>query len=414
MAREQLFDVHHCGNGVTILGEPIAGVSSAAVAVLVPAGAAHDPMGQEGSTTVLTELLQKGAGLFDARGLSAEFEKCGILRTHSAGGEASVFSMSLLAEHVERALELNALMLLDPVLPAGEFESVRELALQDLEALEDEPASKAMQELAARFYPAPFGRSQLGTVEGVKALTPESVRRYYERTFLDQPLLIGIAGQYRWTDVVKTVERVFRRWRGTSAALTVPPMRTDGTSTHLHKDSAQVQIALAYPSVSLGHPSYYAARVAIGILSGGMAGRLFVEVREKRGLVYRVGASLSAARGRGAVFASAGTTPENAEETLTVMLRELRGVGEGITPEELRRSIVELKSSLIMQSESSSVRAGALVSDWWNIQRLRSLREIQTAIEAVTAEAVAEHQGAFPVSPLTLVTLGSKQVEVAQ
>ncbi len=408
--REQHFDTYRCVNGVTILGEQIPGVSSVAIAVLVPAGAAHDPAGLEGSSAILAELMNKGAGGYDTRALSVEFERCGILRSNTAGGEATVFSMSLLAEHVTRALELNAMMLLDPVLPEGELDSVRELALQDLEALEDEPGSKAMQELAARFYPHPFGRSHLGTIPGVRAVTIGSVKDHYRDVFCNQPLLVGVAGKYDWDEVVETCERVYGRWRGAAEPLVVPPPSTSASVHHIAKESHQVQIALAYPSVSLGHPSYYVARVAIGILSGGMAGRLFVEVREKRGLVYRVGASLSAARGRGAVFASAGTTPENAEQTLSVMVRELRGVGEGITAEELKRAVVELKSSLIMQSESSSVRAGALVSDWWNIRRLRPLREIQGAIEGVTADAIAQHQEAFPVSPLTLVTLGSKEV----
>lgn len=192
-----------------------------------------------------------------------------------------------------------------------------------------------------------------------------------------------------------------------------PAPRTVGSYYHLDKESAQVQIALAYPSVSLSDPDYYAARVAIGVLSGGMAGRLFVEVREKLGLVYRVGASLSAARGRGAVFASAGTTPENAQQTLDVMLRELRGVVNGVTDDELKRSIVELKASLIMQSEFSSVRAGALVSDWWNIGRLRPLAEIRAAIEGVTSAAIVSHLQRYPVSPISIVTLGSKKVEVS-
>ncbi|MCB0323988.1 MAG: insulinase family protein [Bdellovibrionales bacterium] len=180
----------------------------------------------------------------------------------------------------------------------------------------------------------------------------------------------------------------------------------------MERDTSQVQIALAFPSVAIEHPDYYTARVAVGVLSGGMAGRLFVEVREKRGLVYRVSASHSAARGRAAVFASAGTTPENAEETLAVMLRELRNMKEGASDEELKRAKADLKSRLIMQSELSSVRASAMVNDWWNLKRLRTLEEIKAAIDKVTSADISRHFEEHPFEPATLVTLGPKALSL--
>jgi predicted Zn-dependent peptidase len=143
-----------------------------------------------------------------------------------------------------------------------------------------------------------------------------------------------------------------------------------------------------------------------------MAGRLFVEVREKRGLVYRVGSSHNASRGRAGVFASAGTTPENAEETLAVMLSEIRGLSSGASDDELQRAKADLKSRLIIQSESSSSRASTLINDWWNLKRVRTLEEIRQGIDAVTSADIEKYYQEVPVSPITLVTLGTKSLEV--
>lgn len=400
------FKIHRLPNGITLLGEEMPHVASAALSILIPVGAATDPEGQEGSAAVLTELFSKGAGQWDARALSQQFEEHGIHRGSSAGLEVSLFTASMLGEKLPRALELTRTLLLEPTLPDDELESVRELALQDLQALEDEPASKVMTELARKFYPGVFGRSQLGTETGVRALTIESLRRYYQERFVPDRVLIAVAGRFSWERFVEDAERLFGGWKGTSAAPASAPLATTSSSHHLQKDTAQLQIALAFPSVSFGHADFYAARVAVNVLSGGMAGRLFIEVREKRGLVYRVGASHSAAKGRGAIFAFAGTTQENSRECLEVMLAELKGLSRGVTAEELSRAKADLKSRVVMQTETSGARASALVNDWWNLGRLRTLDEIKAEVDRVTSDDIVRHVTAFPVQPVTLVTLG--------
>jgi predicted Zn-dependent peptidase len=406
------FHTHNFPNGVTLLAEEMDGVASAAVAILVPSGAARDPLDKKGVNSLLTEMFHKGAGPWDSRELSEEFEKIGVHRHHSSGIEVSVFSASMIAEYVPRAIELFGTILLEPRLPDEELESVRELALQDLESLEDEPASKVMTVLAEQFYPEPFGRCQLGTKDGISNLNIADLRSFYETSFRQEGLIVAVAGKINFAEVQRTVEQVFSRWTGRRQPLDVPALGRQAKNFHVPQDSHQVQIALAYPSISFGHPEYYTARVATNVLSGGMAGRLFIEVREKRGLVYRVGASHSAARGRGAVLAYAGTTPENADETLEVMLRELNNLKHGVTTEELQRAKVDLKTAVIMQSEMSSVRASALVNDWWNLGRLRTLSEIREAIEAVRNEDIVRYCEHFPVAPVTLVTLGPKSLEV--
>lgn len=410
--RKQEFEHHTLPNGVTVLGERMDAVSSAALVVMLPVGAATDPEGKEGTSSLLAEMLGKGAGNFNSRELSQQFENIGVHRGASAGIEVSTLSASMLGENTKRAIELTGLLLREPQLPADELDPVKQLALQDLEALEDEPASKVMTELAAQFYPAPFGRSQLGTKEGVNAVTIESLKRYYQERFVPDRAIVAVAGRFDWQEVLASVEGVMGGWTGSSASLTVPPLSGESKVHHLEQDTAQVQIALAYPSVAIGHKDFYVARVATNVLSGGMSGRLFIEVREKRGLVYRVGASHSAAKGRGAIFAYAGTTPENAEECLKVMLAELRRLGEGVEEEELERAKADLKSRVIMQGEFSSSRASGLVNDWWNLGRIRTLSEIRDAIDSVTSADIERHMREFPVAPVTLVTLGPKALEL--
>jgi predicted Zn-dependent peptidase len=157
---------------------------------------------------------------------------------------------------------------------------------------------------------------------------------------------------------------------------------------------------------------YYNARVAISVLSGGMSARLFTEVREKRGLCYAIGARYHGMKEAAGVMCYAGTTPDKAQETLDCVIGEFNRLGEGISREEIDRAKVGLKSSLILQSESSSSRAGSISSDYYMLGRVRSLDEIKDRIEATSVDSVLAFLRNNPFSDFTIVTIGPKQVNI--
>jgi predicted Zn-dependent peptidase len=148
------------------------------------------------------------------------------------------------------------------------------------------------------------------------------------------------------------------------------------------------------------------------VLSGGMAARLFTEVREKRGLVYNVTAGQYSVKGAGFMLAYAGTTPERCEETVEVLLGELRRVAEGVTDEELARARTGLLSALIMQGESTRARAGALARDQYLLGRVRSLAEIRQSVERVTTESIWLYLRDHPPTDFTVVTLGPRELSI--
>ena len=133
-----------------------------------------------------------------------------------------------------------------------------------------------------------------------------------------------MAGNIDWEPLRDQVGRLFGDWQAASRRAAVTPARRRPASTTLPKETTQTQIGIAYPSVPIGHPDYYAALGAVNVLSGGMSSRLFTEVREKRGLCYAVWASYQTFKDRASVICYAGTTTERAQETLDVTLRELQ------------------------------------------------------------------------------------------
>ncbi|MCC6221335.1 MAG: insulinase family protein [Deltaproteobacteria bacterium] len=406
MKADQSVRVYRLDNGITLLGETMKQVSSAAMSILVPMGAVTDPEERQGSASILVEMFNKGGGPFNSKELSWEFEKLGAHRASSAGLEHCCFSCSALGENLSKIIPLYAKMLLEPHLPEEELRSVKDVVIQELKSLEDEPSSKVMVELSRRFYPEPFGRCNLGTTSGVEAVSGALLKKYYKEGFVANGTIIGVAGNFDWEEIKSVVEASFSSWKGSSERMLPGPLSKETRAFHLEQDTSQLQIALAYPSVAIDHDDYYRAKVAVGILSGGMAGRLFIEVREKRGLVYRVSASHNGALGRASVTAYAGTTPEHAQQTLSVMVRELKNLKNGVTDEELKRAKADIKSKMVIQLELSSARASRLTNDWWSLGEVRDLGDIKAAIDSVNNDLLCRHLDAYRVSPVTLVTLG--------
>jgi len=207
------------------------------------------------------------------------------------------------------------------------------------------------------------------------------------------------------------MERAFGGRQGTPSEL---PKTTSKASkyTHIPNDGAQVHIGLMTETVKFTDEDYYDIRVATSILSGGMSARLFTEVREKRGLCYAIGARYHSLKEAAGIMCYAGTSPEKAQETLDVIVTEFRRLAEGISSEELERAKIGLKSSVILQSESSSSRAGAIGGDYYMLGRVRSLDEIKERIEATTVDSVLRCLKNHSFRDFTVVTIGPTEVRV--
>ena len=225
--------------------------------------------------------------------------------------------------------------------------------------------------------------------------------------------MLSVAGKVEVAQVIDIAKKLFGSWDGVKN--TQPEFGKVVTSgyEHVSFDSAQLQIALAYPSAPFGHPDYYAAKVASSILSGGMFGRVFVEVREKRGLVYSVSARHSANQDYGVIVGYAGTTPERAQETLDVLVAELRNLPGTIKSEELSRSKTTIKSSLVLGEESTASRASSNTQDFWVGKRIRPFEEIMDNIESVQAEDIDRLCQNFPADKFYLTTLGKNKLNLS-
>ena len=152
MMNSQL-DKYILKNGAVILGEQIANVASAAFDLMLPCGASLLPKRCGGAAEVIADWIFRGAGTRDSRQLSDALDSLGLHRNSSVGSAHLVLGAAMESGTLSAAMDIFADIILRPSLNKEQFELSRQLALQELLGLEDDPRQKVMLKLQEHFYP---------------------------------------------------------------------------------------------------------------------------------------------------------------------------------------------------------------------------------------------------------------------
>ena len=402
---------HTFPNGLVLVAEPMTSLESAAFTFLIPAGCVHDPPQREGLGSFTCEMALRGAGSRDSRQFVQDLENLGVERGEAVSDAHTSYRGATLADNLFDALAIVTDVFRRPHLPEEQLEAGRQMMLQELRAVEDEPGQKVMIELTRRHYPQPWGRPPQGRQEAIEAVTIDEIREHFAARYCPNGVILGVAGRIEWEKLKDTVGQLLGDWRPCDGSRIVEGSRGD-RHQHLPYESNQTHIGISYPSVPYRHCDYFTAWGAVGVLSGGTSSRLFAEVRERRGLCYNVGASYRSLRHRGGVFCYAGTSADRAQETLDVTLAELKRLADGVEADELDRVKVCIKSGLIMQQESSSARSGAVAQDWYHLGRVRTLDEVGRLVDELTCGGINAYLAEHPPGDFTIVTLGPHPLEM--
>ncbi len=404
-------DIYQLKNGMVLLGEQIENVHSASFRFLLPAGASLLPEGCCGAAGVISDWLFRGVENQSSRELIEAIDRLGIHRHTAASAHHLSLSASLEASNLSLALDLYADIITRPQLAAEQFELSRQLAVSELQGLDDDPRQKIMTLLYEQFYPDPLGRPAIGKLDQLQALDLDKTIGIVKRMFDPSRAIFSVCGNHDFDAVCKQIENLFDI-KADHGLTEEQPVSKGKCYSHIQSEGAQVHIGLMTSAPPVDSEHYYEIAAAVSVLSGSMSSRLFTEVREKRGLCYAVGASYKTLKGRAGISCYAGTTPDKAQETLDVILEQFRVLKEGISDDELQRAKVGLKTSLIMQSESTSARCSQIAADHFLLGRVRELAEIRKKIEALSVDSVLTFLQKHPFKDFTVVTIGPNAVTV--
>lgn len=409
---KETLDKHVLKNGMVILGEPMEGVESVAFEFMLPSGASLMPENCCGAANVIEDWIFRGAGAMNNRQLNDAIDSLGVMRGQSVGSTHLSMSGALEFSNISKVLDIYAEVIKKPWLQDDQFEFAKQLAIDGVLSLEDDPRQKVMLKLRGLFYPGPLGRSTIGELDELKRLLPENTKKIVSEKFVPGGIIFSVAGKYDFDSICRQMERLFESDKRIAAENEMLVEEKPGKYIHISNEGSQVHIGLMTKTVRPMDEGYYNARVAVSVLSGGMSARLFTEVREKRGLCYAVGARYHSFRQAAGIMCYAGTTPDKAQQTHDVIIGEFRNLSNGISDEEIARAKAGLKSALILQSESSSSRAGSIASDYYMLGRVRSLDEVKDAIERTSIKSVIEFLQNNPFGEFTVFTIGPTKLTI--
>lgn len=400
---------HRLPNGLVLLGEPMPWLESVAFTLLTPVGTAHEPADREGLAGMTFEMMQRGAGPYSSRAIVEELDFLGVERSSSVTTFHTSISMAAMSTVLEPTLRIAAAMFLEPHFPEDELEEARQAGLLELASLEDDPSQKCFKELKRIRFGEVYGRSSLGSLEGLQAISLEDCKNFWQDRFTSEGAILSVAGKFDWNEVVRITEDLFGGWenKGSNGK---PNVKAYSQISHLHHDSQQTHIALAYDAIPYQDPDYYHERGLVGILSDGMSSRLFLEVREKRGLVYSVSASAHSLDACGSVLCYAGTTAPRAAETLQVTIDTIRSLENSILEDELTRLKCRVRTSLVMEQESSSSRSSQMAYDWVYLGRVPTRQEVLSEVEKLTCDSLMSFAKSHKPQNWTMVTIGPEPI----
>lgn len=404
-------------SGVRVLSEDVPGSQSATVGFWVAVGSRDEVPVTFGSTHFLEHLLFKGTATRSALDIAVAFDAVGGEHNALTAKEHTCYYAKVRDRDLPMAVGVLADMLTSSVLDPAEFESERDVILEELAMADDDPSDVVSERLfESVFGDHPLGRPIGGTVASITAVDRAAVWEHYRATYRPQDLVITVAGAVDHDALVGWVEAALAAAGWDPNATAAPVARRDIAPALLappaplvvvDRPTEQANLMLGVPALAATDPRRPTLTILNSVLGGGMSSRLFQEVREKRGLAYSVYSFAASYTDSGLLGLYAGCTPRKASAVAELMLAEFsRLAREGITPEELTRARGQLGGASALALEDSDTRMTRLGRSEITTGEFADLDETLRRLDAVTADDVRELASELAAGPLAVAAVG--------
>jgi predicted Zn-dependent peptidase len=356
-------------NGLRVVSATLPHTRSVSINFFVGAGSRYEVDEVAGISHFVEHMLFKGTERRPTpREIAETIEGVGGIMNAGTDKELTVYWCKVPSAHFERTLDVLADNLRFSRFDPKEIEKERAVIIEELHMVEDSPGDLVGVLIDEVLWPKqPLGRDIAGSDDTVKAIHRQHMLDYMGRQYVPANTVLSVAGNVTHEEVVRTAERLLGDWQPATFGAWFPAKNGQATPRVAlkTKKTEQVHVCLAAPGYSAYHPDRYTLDVLNSILGEGMSSRLFLEVREKRGLAYDVHSYVSHFQDTGAVVISAGVDPKKLAPTVDAVLEELERLKDGIPEEEATKSREFIKGRLQLRTEDTRA-----VASWLGGQEL--------------------------------------------
>lgn len=381
-------------NGLRVLSSTMPHTRSVSVGIFVGAGSRYEDDALAGASHYLEHVLFKGTEKRpEPQLIAGAIESVGGIMNASTDREATIYYAKVGRAHFALALDVLADMILHPLFTDHEVERERGVIIEELAMTYDQPDAFADLLIDQTLWPdQALGRDIGGSRESVGAISRQALIDYHAQQYVPNNTVVAVAGNYTHEEVLALVEEQLGAWEG-GAPLGWEPVRPTARDSRIsigNRKTDQAHICLAVDGISAMAPDRYSFDMMNAVMGDGMTSRLFMEIRERRGLAYEVHSSSMHYRDCGALMVYCGVDTAKAEETIQAVLDEMTKMADGVSSEELAMSIEYACGRLDLRLEDTRA-----VMSWLGGQEL--LRDeviepdtIVAELRAVTTDQVVE------------------------
>lgn len=395
-------------NGLTVLVRENPTAPVVALSLMVRMGTRWESEEQAGISNFVHAVMVKGTARRSGAELAEAIAALGGKISASGDVDYSGISGSALARYWRELLALTAELALEPKLAPEDVGLERDWLLSRVQRQRDSPSSRAFDAFYAAVYGRhPYGLPVLGTPESLARIDHAALVAHYRAFYQPARMVLTVSGQVATAEVLAEARRLFGAApRG--GPVSEPSLAKPAAAPRrivVEQPAQQAQILAGGLAPSLDHPDHAPVKVLATVLGGGMAGRLFAELRDRQALAYTASAFYEAVHEPGVLVLYLGTAPESAERAEAALLREVERVRtEAVDADALARAKGYLLGNYAMDRRTNARQAWYMA--FYEVEGVGQQfpERYRRAVEAVTTADVLRVARAY-LDPLTLVVL---------
>ncbi len=367
---------------------------SAAVGVFVGAGSRYEADQIAGASHYLEHVLFKGTEKRpEPQLISGAIESVGGMMNASTDREATMYFCKVAATHFPLALDVLTDMTRHPLFAPNEVERERGVIIEELNMTNDQPDAYADMLIDEALWPdQAMGRDIGGTKESVGAISRLALADYHASQYVPNNVVVSVAGNIAHDEVVGRVDELLGDWPA-GDPLPWEDVRPTGEGVRVrlgNRHTDQAHLCLAVEGVSAASPDRYTVDMLNAVLGEGMTSRLFMELRERRGLAYDVHSSSMHYRDCGALIVTSGVDTSNVNEAITAVIEEFEKLGEDVPQQDLDRAVEFAVGRLDLRLEDTRAVMGWMGGQELLRDQVLTPDEVVASLRRITTSEVRD------------------------
>jgi len=402
-----MFRKTHLENGITIVMEQLRAVRSVSLGIWVKVGSRHEEPQKSGISHFIEHMFFKGTHKRTAKDIAIDIDSIGGDLNAFTSKENTTFYTKVLDEYIDRAVEILSDIFLHSVLPEEEIEKEKGVIKEEIKMVEDTP-DEYVHDLFSKtvWGDTGLGRPILGSRDTIKTFTRDDILSHIKKYYGTKDTVISCAGNFDYDTMIGLLNKHLGHLRRGSEPQEKSPSIFKPEIGLYQKDCSEAHICIGAKGIPQASPQRYAISILNAILGAGVSSRLFQEIRERRGLVYSIQSFVVGYLDTGIMGVYAGTSKKRISEVIELIVKEIEGLSETITSQELDRAKKQLKGNMILGLESTSGRMQNIARQEIYYGRYYSPEEIMKEIDSVSLSDVKTLARDILSDGLALTVLG--------